>query len=112
MQRGLLAQLPQSQRGKLLRLCLRLTPRSNAVSSIRAATKDEYQRYKLPKILSKRFAKGSADCTGEGNTREAAGSEGEVSGSGVRASLSVSSFHVSNMSSKSSLRLQNGKEEM
>lgn len=48
------------------------------VAPIAGAGEGDEERYKLPKIVSKRFAKGSTDGAGEGEAGEGGGAEGEL----------------------------------
>jgi hypothetical protein len=58
--------------------------------TIEARQNDEQDAYKLPKILSKRFTKGSSDAAREAEVSEAGGAEGGfAAGSEVRMSLLV-----------------------
>jgi len=56
MQRSLLAQALQRLTSQLLRFALRLAAAGDAMVAVAATREQDEEGYKLPKILSKRFA--------------------------------------------------------
>ena len=78
MQRRLLREFLESERSELLSFVLGVAPTGEGVAPITSAGESDEEGYKLPKIVSKRFAKGSADGAGEGEAGEGGGAEGEL----------------------------------
>ncbi|MCF7633819.1 hypothetical protein L3K78_13395 [Oscillospiraceae bacterium SCCA1] len=78
MQAGLLVEFAKREAGELLGAHLGFAAVGNAVAAVEGAAGEEKKAYKLPKILSKRCAKGSSDGAAEGDAGEAVGSEREA----------------------------------
>lgn len=78
MQAGLLVEFAKREARQLLRVRLGVAAVGDAVAAVEGAAGEEEEAYKLPKILSKRCAKGSSEGAAEGDAGEAVGSEREA----------------------------------